>query len=329
MLRNAVPHYMEEAIRPRISGTFAEMLKAVVTHPMMLFYLDQTASFGPNSPAARGRRGLNENLARELLELHTLGVSAAYSQIDVRELAELLTGLTANATSGFIFAPNRAEPEAETVLGKTYGGAAPVLDDIYAALDDLARHPATAQHLARKLAIHFTSDTPDEAMIARMAGAYLDSGGALTAMYEVMLNDPFSWSSFGQKVKQPVDFVSSSLRALALPTRSLDRMNLTKLRSYIAAPLGAMGQPLFRPGGPDGWPEAAEDWVTPAGLAARLQWSMAAPSAFYRSLPDPRVFVRTSLGTIADQRVRFAANSAESRREGVGLILASPAFQRR
>ncbi len=329
VLRNAVPHYWEEAIRPHITGTFADMLKAAITHPLMLMYLDQTASFGPNSPAARGRRGLNENLARELLELHTIGVGAPYTQTDVTELAELLTGLTANEKTGTTFLENRAEPGVETVLGRDYGGQAASINDVHAVLDDLAKHPATAHQLARKLAQHFTSDTPDTGMIDAMAAAYLDAGSALMPMYDTMLNHPSAWDSFGQKVKQPIDFVASAFRALSLPTRSLERLNGAKLRGYIASPLSAMGQPLFRPGGPDGWPELAEDWITPQGLAARLQWSMAAPSAFYRSLPDPRAFLDTALADLADERVTFAAKSAETRREGVGLVLASPAFQRR
>ncbi|MEM9582835.1 MAG: DUF1800 domain-containing protein [Pseudomonadota bacterium] len=329
MMRNAVPHYLEEAIRPHVAGRFADMLKAVVTHPMMLLYLDQSSSFGPNSPAARGRRGLNENFARELLELHILGVGHSYAQADVHEMAKLLTGLTANAAQGFSFRPNRAEPGAEIILGRSYGGESANLADIFEALENLALHPTTANHLARKLAVHFTSDTPDPAMVDAMAGAYRDADGALMPMYNAMLNHRFSWESFGQKVKQPIDFVTSAFRALSLPTRSVERLKLNKLRSYVAGPLSAMGQPLFQPDGPDGWPEAAEDWITPQGLAARLQWSMAAPSAFYRGLPDPRGFAESALADLADDRVRFVARSAETRREGIGLILSSPAFQRR
>lgn len=330
LLRYAVPHYHEGAIRPHIAGRFADMLKAVVTHPMMLSYLDQTASFGPGSVAARGRRGLNENLARELLELHTLGVGGRYAQTDVRQLAELLTGLTGGLSEGFAFEPQRAEPGAETVLGVSYGGPGEAaLADIEAALEDLAAHPDTAAHLARKLAVHFCSDRPDAGMVAAMTQAYLDHEGALAPVYAAMLAHPFCWDSFGQKVKQPIDFVTSSLRALALPAVSLRRMSLSKAQSYISGPMAAMGQPLYTPLGPDGWPERAEDWVTPQGLAARLQWAMAAPSAFFRGLPDPRDFLETALGGVADQRVRFAAENAENRREGVGLILASPAFQRR
>ncbi len=327
--RHAAPYYVEGAIRPWITGRFVDMLKAVVTHPMMLLYLDQIASFGPNSKGARGRRGLNENLARELLELHTLGVDGSYSQTDVRQLAELLTGLSSTLRDGFVFRENMAEPDAETVLGKSYGGGPANLDDIYAVLEDLAIHPDTATHLARKLAVHFTSDTPDEGMIADMAAAYLASGGALMPLYEVMLEHPFAWDSFGQKVKQPVDFVMSALRVFPVPVRTIAKMNRGQMHALMTAPMAAMGQNLYRPLGPDGWAEDAEHWVTPQGVAARLQFAMAMPSAIYRSLPDPREFVTRALGDLADERLLFAARAAETRREGVGLILASPGFQRR
>ena len=329
LTRNAVPAYAEEAIRPHITGRFSDMLKAVMTSPMMLDYLDQNSSVGPNSRGAKGRRGLNENLARELLELHTLGVGGAYTQGDVRQLAELLTGMTTEISRGFVFRPKIVEPGAETVLGKSYGGGSPAVNDIMAFLNDVALHPDTVRHISRKLAVHFTSDTPDEGMISDMAAAYAATGGELVAVYEVMLRHPYSWESFGQKVKQPIDFIVSAMRVLEVPTASLYQLNRYKLMAYAIGPMAAMGQQLHRPTGPDGWPEEAEAWVTPQGLAARIQWAMAAPSAFFRGLPDPRDFVGVALGSVADGKVIFAARAAETRREGVGLILASPAFQRR
>lgn len=327
--KNAVPSYIEEAIRPHITGRFADMLKAVVTSPMMLDYLDQNASVGPNSRAAKGRRGLNENLARELLELHTLGVSSAYTQADVRQLAELLTGLGTEIGQGYVFRDKVAEPGAETVLGRSYGGGAPSVDHILAFLDDVARHPDTARHIARKLAVHFTSDAPDDGMVQDMADAFARTDGNLMTVYEAMLGHPFAWSSFGQKVKQPIDFVVSAMRVLEVPTASLQRLNRTKARALLLSPMMGMGQQWFRPSGPDGWAEEAEAWITPQGLAARIQWSMSVPSSIFRSLPDPREFVVAALGEVADPKVIFAARAAETRREGVGLILASPAFQRR
>ncbi|SFR41243.1 DUF1800 domain-containing protein [Litoreibacter janthinus] len=326
---NAVPTYVEEAIRPHVAGRFADMLKAVMVSPMMLEYLDQNRSVGPNSAGAKGRRGLNENLARELLELHTLGVEGAYKQSDVRQLAELLTGMSTALGQGFLFRGKIAEPGAETVLGHSYGGGQASVDDVMAFLEDVAHHPDTARHLARKLAVHFTSDIPDEGLISQMADAYLASKGELMAVYDALLRHPFAWDSFGQKIKQPMDFVCSALRVLEVPPASLQNLNRAKRMAYITSPMAGMGQQWLRPSGPDGWPEEAEAWVTPQGLAARIQWAMAMPSAFFRGLPDPREFVGAALGSIADEKVNFAARAAETRREGVGLILASPAFQRR
>ncbi|MEO3416575.1 DUF1800 domain-containing protein [Roseovarius sp. CAU 1744] len=324
--------YVEEAIRPHVSGRFADMLRAVMTHPLMLIYLDQNRSVGPNSRAAKRRpekkRGLNENLARELLELHTLGVGGPYSQDDVRQLAELLTGLRYSLEKGFQFDPARAEPGAETVLGKIYGGDAPALSDIHAVLDDLAAHPATAAHLARKLAVHFVSDTPDPAMIAAMAARYQQTGGDLLEVYRAMLDHPSAWDFTHRNVKQPIDFISSSLRALDISPRHIQGARPGKILTNLVAPLTLMGQQWARAPGPDGWPEEDGQWITPQRLSARLQWAMGVPFLLRRVLPDPREFVDTALGRDAPEAVRFAAGAAENRAEGVGLVLGSPAFQR-
>lgn len=324
--------YVEEAIRPHVSGRFADMLKAAITHPLMLVYLDQNRSIGPNSRAAKRRpekkRGLNENLARELLELHTLGVGGPYTQDDVRQLAELLTGLRFTVEDGFTFAPRRAEPGTETVLGKTYGGETPALADIHAVLDDLAAHPATAAHLARKLAVHFVSDTPDPAMIDAMAARYRETDGDLHEVYAAMLAHPAAWDFTHRNVKQPIDFIGSSLRALDISPRHVQAAKPGRILVNLVTPLTLMGQQWARAPGPDGWPEDDAQWITPQRLAARLQWAMGVPFLLRRVLPDPREFVSTALGRGAPEAVRFAAGSAENRAEGVGLVLASPAFQR-
>ena len=172
--------YVEEAVRPYVTGRFKDMLRAVMTQPLMLTYLDQHRSAGPNSPVGRTRgRGLNENLAREMLELHTLGADGPYSQTDVTELAKLLTGLTFNMERGFEFRPRLAEPGAETVLGISYGGETARLDDIFAAVDALATHPATAAHIARKLAVHFVSDMPDAGLVDALSDVFTATGGDL------------------------------------------------------------------------------------------------------------------------------------------------------
>ena len=332
LTRHAQPAYIEEAIRPHIAGRFADLLKAAVTHPMMLIYLDQHRSIGPTSRAAQGAkqsgRGLNENLARELLELHTLGVGGPYNQDDVRQLAELLTGLSFDAQAGFAFKPNFAEPGVETVLGIPYGGGKPELGDIHAALEGLARHPATARHIARKLAVHFVSDTPDPRLIAAMASRFQETDGDLHAVYAVMLYHPAAWDVTHSNVKPPIDFIGSALRALDIVPRHLPLTHPRRMRNTLLTPLALMGQQWGQTLGPDGWPEMDAEWITPQRLSARLQWAMSVPFLIRRVLPDPRVFVATALGSDAPDTVRFAASAATSRAEGVGLVLASPAFQR-
>jgi uncharacterized protein (DUF1800 family) len=324
----ALPALMvEQAIRPHVAGRFADMLVAATTHPAMLLYLDQVQSVGPGSRAGQRRgAGLNENLGRELLELHTLGVGGAYRQEDVRELAELLTGLTANPEDGFVFNPALAEPGAETVLGKRYAGAdmAPVLE----LLGDLARHPDTARHLARKLAVHFVSDTPDEGMVAEMAAAFLAGDGALGPVYAAMFAHPAAFSGPPVKARQPFDFMVAALRALAVSPDDLLALGRGNLRKRVLIPLRSMGQDWGRPGGPDGWEEAAEAWITPQGMAARITWAMTQPAEFV-PLPDPRDLLTRALGDRASSRLIWAVGAAENQAEGVGLVLAAPEFNRR
>lgn len=318
---------VEQAIRPNVGGRFGDMLAAVTLHPAMLLYLDQVQSVGPASRAGQRRgAGLNENLARELLELHTLGVGGSYAQTDVREAAELLTGLTATAEEGFVFNPNMAEPGAEIVLGRTYDGdgVAPVTD----LLADLARHPDTARHLAQKLVVHFVSDMPDPKQVTAMAEAYLASDGALGPVYAAMLAHPAAMALPRAKARQPFDFLVAALRALQVPPDKIMGLSRGNLRKRLLIPLRAMGQEWNLPGGPDGWEEAAEAWITPQGMAARISWAMAQPEAF-GPLPDARALVGLALGGLASERLIWAVNASESQHEAVGLILASPEFNRR
>ncbi len=333
--RAFAPAFVSDAIRPHVAGRFGDMLKAAVTHPMMLVYLDQVMSFGPHSAFAKrlARKdrvvGLNENLGREVLELHTLGVGGAYVQDDVRQLAELLTGLGLTATGGTEFRDAIAEPGTETVLGRTYGGDPAKLADVHAALDDLAVHPDTARHIARKLAVHFVADEPDAGLLDAMTRAFQASGGDLTAVCRAMLDHDAAWAGFGSKVRQPFDYVLTGMRALGLRGQDVMAMRGKGVRFAMAQPMRLMGQPWLAPEGPDGWPEAAADWVTPQGMAARIDWAMQAPASVRPDLPDPRGFVAQALGDAADEALIWAADKAETKEEGVGLILASPAFNRR
>ena len=326
----AVDAFADEAIRPHLGGTFGEMLVAAAMHPAMLVYLDQVTSFGPESTfAKRHNKGLNENLAREILELHSLGVDGAYDQADVRTFAKLLTGLQFSLDKGFQFLPNQAEPGAETLFGKSYGGAKAKLEDISQALHDIALHPDTARHLARKLAVHFVADAPDPALVDHMAAAYATSGGDLSALYAAMLEHPAAWEPVLVKAKQPFDFIASALRALDVDMAGLLGLKFKEAGRAVLGPMGLMGQPFQEPFGPNGWPEEELAWINPQGLAARIQWAMQGPQDLLASLPDPRGFVETALGDVAGDLLKRAVSGAESTVEGVGLVLASVEFNRR
>lgn len=332
-MRPAVLPYMQDAIRPNLTGRFGDMVVATTTHPMMLHFLDQSLSVGPNSAvAARAGRlgGLNENLAREVLELHTLGVNGPYTQDDVRQLAELFTGLSFTAKSGFRFRSRFGEPGAETILGKSYGGDTARLAPVTEALQDLAVHPATARHIAGKLAVHFVSDTPDPALVGHVAARFTDTGGDLMAVYAALLEHPAAWAAAEPlNAKPPLDYIASACRALAVDPDHIRKLKLGALRRALVQPLKAMGQTLLTPTGPDGWPEDDSAWITPQSVSARLRWALAGPAVLSPDLPDPRGFVETALGRFASQTVRFAAGAAESRSDAIGLVLAAPAFQRR
>ncbi len=328
VIKDSTGPYLEEAIRPNIAGRFEDLLIAAVTHPLMLHFLNQGRSIGPNSLRARARpgRGLNENLAREVLELHTLGVDGPYTQSDVRQLAELFTGLDWSPVRGALFRKKAAEPGAETVLGRTYGAAAGI-GPVHAVLRDLARHPATARHITWKLAVHFVADVPDRDLLAVLEKRFLETQGDLLAVYEAMLRHPAAWVGKGN-IKRPIAFMASSLRALETAPRALESWRPREVNRHLRRPLMRMGQPWERPIGPDGWAEEDSAWTTPQGMAGRLQWALALPEVLGQDLPDPRAFVEAALGPAPPERVRFAARAAESRREGVALVLMAPAFQR-
>ncbi|WP_156257205.1 DUF1800 domain-containing protein, partial [Sandarakinorhabdus oryzae] len=267
-----------EAIRPNIGGRFADLLLAVTRHPGMLFYLDQAQSIGPNSQlgeAARRRNaprqpGLNENLAREILELHTLG-AGRYRQDDVAGLARALTGWSVGGfvrrplglpgpDGQFIFQPAWHEPGSVTVAGRRYGQSGEA--QAAAILNDLAVHPDTARHLASKLARHFVADAPPPVLVDRMAQAYLASGGQLMALYRALIDAPEAWASPLSKFKTPWDWLISSARALGRETLP---------GPQLIGALRELGQPVWRPGSPAGWEDDAARWAAPDALLRRVE----------------------------------------------------------
>ena len=327
--------YVNEAIRPHINGKFSDLLLAADTHPSMQIYLNQNTSVGPGSAFAKRNKGsrklgLNENLAREMIELHSLGVGAEYSQKDVRNLALLLTGLSYFPQSEEIFRPGRAQPGEVTFLGKSYRSQGrPEFDDIREVVNDLAVHPATAQHLARKLAVHFVADEPPQPLVDRLADLYTQSEGDLGAVNAALTESPEVWEHFREKVRQPYDFVVSALRALGVTGEEVMALHPKHVRRRLIIPLTRMGQQWGKPIGPNGWPEDATDWITPQGLAARIEWAMNVPVLFRKKLPDARKLMNAALGDTASEALRWAVPKAETNREGVAIVLASADFNRR
>ena len=324
-LRVLAPDVVENAVRPNIAARFPDMLRAVTQHPGMLIYLNQVQSVGPNSKAGkRAGRGLNENLAREILELHTVGVQANYAQNDVRAFANVLTGLSVDKR-GFKFRPGIVEPGRHTVLGRDYHGT---LQGIEQALEDIALHPETARHLATKLITHFIGGTPDPGHIDRIAKAYLASKGGLTQSYAALLDHPNAWSDPFLKVKTPFDFIISALRAAGASASDIAAFEPKDLREGVVGAMQLMGQQMFMPPGPDGWDEAPDTWITPPGLAARIKWAVGFSEHIHEN-HDPRVFLDRALADAASPLLKFAVAGSESRIEGLALTLVSPEFNRR
>lgn len=329
-MRGAIAAYVEDAIRPHVAGRFSDMLEAAILHPVMVLYLDQERSFGPNSITGM-RRGasLNENLARELLELHTLGVNSGYTQNDVRQMAELLTGLGIDRQGGLAFRPGNAEPGAEQILGQSFGGAEVAdLSEIRAALQALALRSETARHVSGKLADHFLSDTPDPEIIDVMAAAWMDSGGDLALVLGAMLAHPSAWNDGPGRVKRPLHYIVSGLRALDISPERIAQAPASAVNRIAALPMSAMGQVWQGASGPDGYFDDDREWIRPQSLAARIGWAMVAPAELRPRLPDPRAFLVGALSDAAPPDLIRAAAWAETRAEGIGLVLASPDFQR-
>jgi uncharacterized protein (DUF1800 family) len=322
-LRASAGAFEREAIRPHVLGRFPDMLKAVATHPAMLFYLDNNVSTGPNSRAGRaGRRGLNENFARELLELHTLGVDGGYVQEDVTTLARILTGWTVTNTDEdllyggrFTFAPARHEPGSHTVLGVVYGEGGP--EQGFAALQAMAAHPSTARHIARKIARHFVADEPPPSLVARLEQTFRETQGDLARLTRALVDADEAWDAPPTKLRLPLEWVTACLR-------STGRVPETQ---QVLGWLNALGQPTWQPPGPNGFPDRAAAWISPEGVDARLD--LAAQWARLNATQNPRDLLDEVLGPCASAETRQAVARAESRQQGLAILFMSPEFQRR
>ncbi|APE49725.1 hypothetical protein BO996_18725 [Delftia sp. HK171] len=325
--------YEAEAIRPHVLGRFEDLLLAAVRHPAMLVYLDQAQSVGPASPAAQRAarrnpdktRGLNENLAREIMELHTLGVRSGYTQQDVTEFARALTGWSLGndagspaAGAGFQYRPALHEPGPRRLLSRSY--AAGGQEQALAILRDLAASPATALHVATKLARHFVADDPPPALVQRLAAAYQRSGGDLPAVYRALIDSPEPWAAPATKFKTPWEWAVSSMRALG-------RHELKGAQA--AGLLNQLGQPVWRPGSPAGYDDIAASWAAPDALVRRVELAQrlaaqAGNSVDARALA-PRLLPGDALGTGTAEAIA----RSESGSGALALLLVSPDFLRR
>ena len=328
-----------EAIRPHVNGRFVDMLTAVEQHPAMIAFLDNQYSVGADSPAAqraaqRGESGtpqkrefgINENLAREILELHTLGVNGGYTQEDVTVFAQIITGwsigggqgrLFGGPTGRFYFRANLHEPGSKTFLRRRYAEDGQAQGE--AVLRDLSRHPSTAHFLATKLVRHFIDDAPPPAAVERVARAFTESDGGLPQVYAALLESPEAWSEHPSKFKTPEDLVFSTLRALdAVPITADD----------IVRSFEFLGQRQYTPGSPAGWPDIASAWDGSDALLHRVLWANRTAERYDRGA-EPLGIAASALGGYARPETLAALRRASSASQAVALLVMSPEFQRR
>ena len=326
-----------EAIRPHVDGRFIDLLTAVEQHPAMIAFLDNQNSVGKDSELARlaARRGpdkpkrefgINENLAREILELHTLGVNGGYTQADVTTFAQIITGWSigggkgrlAGGTPGqFYFRDNLHEPGPKNFLGKTYYQSGRRQGE--AVLADLAVHPATARFIATKLVRHFVADDPPPAAVERVARVFIKTGGDLPRVYAALIEAPEAWDADMRKFKTPEDFVFSTLRALSATPQKPEEV----VRAFEL-----LGQRQYTPGSPAGWPDTAKSWDGSDALLRRVLWASRVAGRYEQGL-DPADLALSCLGAYARPETVTALRRASSASQGLTLLLMSPEFQRR
>ena len=324
-LRATAGAFEREAIRPHVLGKFSELLIAVESHPAMIFYLDNQRSIGPGSNAGRfDGKGLNENLAREILELHTLGVDGGYAQPDVTALARIITGWSfaeAGSETGepgaFLFKANWHEPGVHNLLGRNYPQTGRLQGET--ALRDLARHSSTARHIATKLARHFVADAPPPDLVDALAKAFRDSDGDLAVVTAALVTHDRAWSAPPTKIRDPNEFVIAAMRATAVTPND---------PGQILGVMNSLGMPLWQPAGPNGYADTTAVWASSEQMKLRLDvsWQMAQRARDYGA---PLGVLDTVCGLAASRETREALLHAESRPQALALLFMSPEFQRR
>jgi uncharacterized protein (DUF1800 family) len=312
--------YIEEAIRPHVTGRFEAMLFAVMHHPVMLRYLNNAGSVGPDSVAGQnGKRGLNENLARECLELHTVSPAASYTQADVTSFAKILTGWSIDLRGnppGFMFRPRAHEPGTQTVMGRTFP---PGEEGGEAMLHFLANHPATHAFLAHKLVAHFVADEPPPDAVRQIEGMLRDTRGDLGLAAAALITLDAAWQP-GGKLRRPQDLVIATFRALDLPDDQRQQVNLQGI-------LANLGQPFQNAPQPNGWSDRASDWAAPEAMMRRVDWAYAVSGRI--GTRDVAELAEANLGPVLRDDTLQAVRRAGSRRDALTLLLTAPEFQRR
>lgn len=318
----AAGSFDRDAIRPHVFASFQDLLLASTRHPCMLMYLDQVQSKGPDSMAAwMGKGGLNENLAREIMELHTVGPDAGYTQADVTEFARALTGWSMAGPQEpgvFLYRAAMHEPGARTIMGRRYnlGGE----DQAQTILINLANDPRTSRRISRKLAAHFVADDPPPALVQRLDTAWRGSGGDLAVVAAALIDAPEGWAPQARKFKTPYEFLVSAYRAVGASPQDAVK--------DVGAPLMALGQRPYSAPQPNGWSDLAADWAAPDAIVKRLAWAQTFASG-YAPAGDPVATAEDALGARLTAPTRQAIARAESRPEALAIMLMSPEFQRR
>ena len=317
--------FEREAIRPFVLGRFADMLRSVEQHPAMLFFLDNQQSIGPDSKAGqRGKRGLNENLAREIMELHTLGVGAGYTQADVTALARIITGWSFAGRDGkigqpgsFAFNANAHQPGPQLLLGKSYDDTG--VGQGEAALADIARHPATAKFIAHKFAQHFVADMPPPELVMKLQAVFSKTDGDLKALAHALVDADEAWTAPLSKMRSPYEYLIATGRILGRipeePNRTIGSLTM-------------LGQPLWAPPGPNGFADSNAAWAAPEGLKLRLDIAAQVSARIADSI-DARDLLQVVAGEAASNETRQTIARAETRQQALALLLMSPEFQRR
>lgn len=317
--------FEREAIRPHIADKFEDMVLAAMSHPAMLLYLDNAQSIGPDSIAGkRFGKGRNENLGRELLELYTLGVNGGYTQADVIAMANILTGWTLNSAgqnNGFAYYDNRHQPGDVTLRGRVYP---PTLEGGIQAIKDLANDPATARHIATKLATHFIADNPPKESVARLERTFLDTRGDLKALAHAIVDDPVAWAPGPGKMRRPVEYVTAGYRLLGLPKGDNSEK---QIRGAVAA-TRLMGETPLAPAAPKGWPDTSDAWSGPDAVLTRIEWARQVGHAIPPTV-DASAVAQMGLGPLLRAETKTQMARAESQADAMAILLASPEFQRR